>query len=190
MIPRINADLILPPVTSVGPGTGTVRSPYSASISEVVQRFSTTIERAAILRGLLTYRQAVIGLGMTDGHMWLDGSFVENIEAKAKRPPNDIDLVTFAVIPAGSLAEKDELRKRVPEVFDPDEAKRRFRCDAHFVDLAEPLSMILKNTCYWYGLFSHQRDSNRWKGMLQVPLLSDDSVAGVILRQAEQSLGG
>jgi hypothetical protein len=65
-------------------------------MSEVVLRYGVTAERAAILTGLLDYRAALRNVGIMDGFQWLDGSFVEDVEAIRSRPPSDIDVVTFA----------------------------------------------------------------------------------------------
>jgi len=39
----------------------------------------------------------------------------------------------------------------------------------------------VKDTSYWYGLFSHQRETAVWKGMIELPLASDDEAAVKIL---------
>jgi hypothetical protein len=190
MIPQINSYLVLPPFTGVDPISAMSISPYIVLMSDVVQRFATTIERATILRGLLAYRQAVNDLGMTDGYMWLDGSFVKDVETGAGRAPNDIDVVIFTTVPGRNRVAKLRVFKNNPAVFRSGEAKRKYLCDAYFVDLAAPPQTIVANTCYWFGLFSHQRGTGLWKGMLQVPLQSDDAAASVMLRLIEQRLQG
>ena len=37
--------------------------------------------------------------------------------------------------------------------------------------------IIVDDTKYWFGLFSHQRNSSLWKGMLSISLDSDDMEA-------------
>jgi hypothetical protein len=59
-------------------------------------------------------------------------------------------------------------------LFDPEEAKAAFDCDAYFVDMNKPAHLLIEDTAYWFGLFSHQRVTALWKGLLQVPLDSDD----------------
>lgn len=186
----MNSYLVLPPFNGLDPTSAISISPYAVSMSDVVERFATTMERATILRGLLAYRQAVNGLGMTDGYMWLDGSFVEDVETSVGRAPNDIDVVIFTLIPGRNNAAKLRLFKKNPTVFHSDEAKRKYWCDAYFVDLAAPPAVIVANTCYWFGLFSHQRGTGLWKGILQVPLQSDDATASVMLDLIEQRLEG
>lgn len=190
MIPLMNASAVLPPFIGPHPTNAAASSPYVVSASDVVARFGTTLERVAILRGLLSYRQAIIGLGMTEGHMWLDGSFVEDIESVHGRFPNDIDVVTFTIIPGADKLTKNMLARTYPALFLPDEAKKVYRCDAYFVDLSAPPLVIVDRTRYWFGLFSHQRNTNMWKGMLQVALQSDDMTATAMLDLAEHSLGG
>jgi hypothetical protein len=190
MIPQMNNYFVLPPLTGASPISAAEMTPYKASISEVVRRFATNSERVAILRGLLSYRKAVVDLGIIDGYMWLDGSFVEDAEVLNGRPPNDIDIVTFSVISALDSAAKYRLLTTNPAVFSSAQAKLKYRCDAYFVDLAAPPVMIVSSTCYWFGLFSHQRKTRQWKGMLQVSLLSDDKAALIALELMEQGLGG
>ena len=116
------ATVPIPPWTSRGvlpsidPGdpTGGDRSPYPASLLDVVMRFSTSPERRTILQGLLDYRAALHRMGLVSGFQWLDGSFLENIELLESRSPRDIDVVTF-LDTAASLTpappDDDALRK-------------------------------------------------------------------------------
>ena len=66
-------------------------------------------------------------------------------------------------------------------LLDPEQAKTVFMCDAYFVDLLKPPELLVDDTRYWFGLFSHQRETALWKGMLQVPLCSDDDAAKAFL---------
>ena len=45
-----------------------------------------------------------------------------------------------------------------------------------FVDLAKDSRLIVADTIYWGGLFSHQRDTFMWKGMLQISLDTNKDV--------------
>lgn len=189
MIPHMNASSVLPPYVGPEPGAKADMSPYVVSMSDVVARFATSLERVAILRGLLSYRDAVRALGLTEGHQWLDGSFVEDVESVRKRPPQDIDIVTFTPI-LGTVPEKRALVQTNLAIFDSAIAKKTFHCDAFFVDLSIKPLLVVDWTRYWFGLFSHQRVTNLWKGILQVPLLSDDVSAGDLLSMLEQGLGG
>ena len=38
---------------------------------------------------------------------------------------------------------------------------------------------------YWYGLFSHQRETFLWKGLLRIELMSDDEQALELLNAAD-----
>jgi hypothetical protein len=148
-------------------------------MGELVARFGGSPERKAILMGLLAYRQTLRDRGLHEGFQWIDGSFVENVEVGRGRPPADVDVVTFARRPA---AMKDDAPWRTfvmgsPELFDPRVTKKRYLCDAYFVDLDKRSEIVVEDTRYWFGLFSHQRDTSLWKGMLKVPLCSDDDQA-------------
>lgn len=157
-------------------------SPYPTTASELVQRFASSSARVTILDGLLRYRSALRGLGFVNGFQWLDGSFVEDVEAREQRDPRDIDLVTFAHAPAGMS--KDDVRRLLPqrpELFDIDRCKAEFHCDPKLVSLGAAPEWLVMQTRYWYGLFSHRRGDMLWKGMLEVPLDSDDAQARTLL---------
>lgn len=113
--------------------------------------------------------------GIPGGFQWIDGSFLEDAETVRGRPPADIDLVTFASMPPGITAR--DFHNRHADLFDPRLTRPRFGCDAYFVDLglgARRPDLLVMQSRYWYGLFSHQRASGLWKGMLQIDLYSDD----------------
>jgi len=63
-------------------------SPYVCTALELCQRFGTTAARKQILEGFLDLRAALTALGVRGFH-WLDGSFVEDIEAQEGRDPGD-----------------------------------------------------------------------------------------------------
>ena len=62
--------------------------------------------------------------------------------------------------------------------------------DAFFIDLLDPPELIVDASRYFLGLFSHQRITMIWKGMLQVRLedAQDDANALELLSQKEQAL--
>ena len=62
-------------------------------------------------------------------------------------------------------------------------AKARFFCDAYHVNMVGLCSDLVAAAHYWYGLFSHQRGSLAWKGMLEIEVASADDD-----RQAEEML--
>lgn len=188
MIPEFNHSFVLPPF--VGEQlTQAQSSPYHVTALELVQRFATSPERGALLRGLLNYRAALRGLGFVDGFQWLDGSFVENVEAHQSRPPRDVDVVTFAHAPIG--IRHDEINKMMtehPSLFVREQILERYRCDAFLIRLSKQPEKLVQDVRYWYGLFSHRRGDQVWKGMLQIPLQSDDDAACEIL--ANMNAGG
>lgn len=189
MIPSMSTSMVLPPYVGDEPGDPAMMSPYQASMVDVVQRFGFSNERIDILRGLLSYRQKLRELGLDDGHQWLDGSFVEDVETIRRRPPKDVDIVTFASL-QGTQQEKLALIQANLNVFVSELAKQEFRCDAYFVDLTVKPLLLVDSTRYWFGLFSHQRETSLWKGMLQVPIVSNDAAAAQLLNMFELELGG
>lgn len=181
MIPSMSTSMVLPPFVGDNPGVRAEMSPYVVTIKDVVQRFAISAERVAILKGLLAYRAALRNVGVLDGYQWLDGSFVEDVEKSRNRPPADIDMVTFARLPAMDANLKGAWVQANSNLFNPKSAKRDFLCDAYFVDLQKRPELLVDDTRYWFGMFSHQRETSLWKGMLQVPMQSNDDEANVEL---------
>lgn len=181
-IPANTVSGVLPPYIGKTSADSANVSPYEADISDVIMRYSTSPERVKILTGLLQYRKALAALGIVDGFQWLDGSFVEDVESIRSRPPSDIDLVTFAYRTTDDPDAWDQIVMANPQVFDPEEAKAKFKCDAYFVDLSVNAELLVGNTAYWFNLFSHQRGAAAtWKGMIRVSLTSDDAGAELFL---------
>lgn len=177
MIPNHSHDGVLPPFLPGGspiePGE---MAPYRVELVEFVKRYSYTNERKEILEGLVAYRNALRAVGITSGFQWLDGSFVEDCERIRRRPPRDIDIITFSLRPK-VLAESEAWRAFVqsrPDLFDPETTKKHYKCDAYFVDLGTHPVHLVAQTRYWFGLFSHQRDTYLWKGMIEIPFMGDD----------------
>ncbi len=172
-IPAWNAEGLLPPINVAAP-TSAHRAPYPVSLVDVAMRFGTSSERIAILRGLIDYRAALHATGLTNGFQWIDGSFLEHVEASPRnRPPGDVDVVTFFWMPTG-LTQRT-LRSRAPNLFpttavEHDALKTRFRVDAFPVELGRRGDLLVKDSAYWYGLWAHQRSSFKWKGFLQIDL--------------------
>jgi hypothetical protein len=177
LIPSHSHDGVLPPFLPGGsPTEPGAMAPYRVELSEFVQRFGDTSERREILEGLVAYRNALRAAGITTGFQWLDGSFVEDCERIRGRPPKDVDIITFSMRPE-THRESGVWRKFVesrPDLFDPETTKKLFKCDAYFVDLGVLPFHLVAQTRYWFGLFSHQRDTYLWKGMIEVPFLGDD----------------
>ena len=179
MIPPFNPSGVLPPYVGASPADPAGLSPFDASIREVAEALGTTFDRAELLRGLIALRQRLVGLGIVDGYQWYAGSFCENVETTQGRSPKDIDVVTFFVRPSAYTddATWNAFVTANRSIFSPTDAKATFRCDAYFVDANTPLPSMISQVTYWHGLFGHQRISHMWKGMLRVPLVSDDAAA-------------
>lgn len=168
-IPPYNGSGILPPYVGPDPAQIAGVAPYETTLTELVTRFATSPERREILRGFLTHRQRLLALGI-NGVQWLDGSFVEDVETTKQRSPQDIDVVTFFVRPP-NLATKpiwDDFIAANLEVFRAQEAKPVYRTDPYYVDVSFGPLHVIEQVSYWYGLFSHQRDTGMWKGLLKV----------------------
>ncbi|MCE9660594.1 MAG: hypothetical protein K8R60_18865 [Burkholderiales bacterium] len=187
MIPAFNHSHVLPPFLGDSPKESAGSSPYQATASELVARLGNTPERRLLLRGLFDYRQALHNLGFSDGFQWLDGSFVEDVEAHEARPPNDIDVVTFAQRPAGmDPAAVNAVVAANLDVFEPAKARVAYGCDAYVVQLDGRPEKLVIRTAYYHSLFSHRRGDNVWKGFLMLPLQSDDADALVTLNAFEE----
>lgn len=185
MIPELNQSGVLPPfMPDQGPSDPAGMSPYRSTIDEFVYRYAQSPERITILKGLLKYRKKLRDMGITEGFQWVDGSFVENVEVNRGRPPNDIDVVTFALRPTQDHEEWRSLVYGNREFFDPGLCKKAYCCDAYYVDLNIPPMQIVSNTRYWFGLFSHQRESYLWKGMIEIPIqCADDEALRILERE-------
>jgi hypothetical protein len=187
-IPPFSIDGVLPPyVGPSGPGGSSQdMSPYEASVVEIVSTLGTSARRKTILTHWLDHRADLRAIGCQRGFQWLDGSFVEN------KDPNDLDVVTFVFRPLTAI---DHAKFRAflmanRHVLDPAQVKARYMLDAFFVDLNAFPESVVSVSRYWFGLFSHRRVDELWKGMLQVRLenAGDDSAARTILQSAP--LGG
>jgi hypothetical protein len=181
-IPHWTAEGLIPPVDAADPVSSN-RSPYRVSLADLVLRFAMTPDRTAILDGFLRYRSALHAAEITEGFQWIDGSFTEDIETTGRRSPNDLDLVTFFRIPP-RVPDQSALVTRDPSLFPVGPAaatvkadlKTRFRVDAYLVPLPSQsadlnrVDRLVERSCYWYGMWSHQRDTQRWKGYLEIDL--------------------
>lgn len=176
-IPAFDLGLVLPPFLGSRPGMMAFQSPYEARLEELVSRFGTTPERNRLLRGLVDLRAALRALGIVNGFQWIDGSFVEDKERRLGAPPGDIDIVTCFDRPltAQTDAEWDRIsRPHEATLFDPGHCKTTYKCEAFYIDLGRSGQSIASQSAFWFGLFSHQRDTFRWKGVVRVRLGPDD----------------
>jgi hypothetical protein len=184
-IPAFTISGVLPPFLGTTPADPAAMSPYRATLIEVAGTMCGTDARKEIFRGLLAYRQALDGIGITTGFQWLSGSFLEDIETLESRPPADVDLVTFCHRPPGAQAQADwnALLAANAALFEPPQIKAAFRCDAYFVDMDIPPWAVVSQSRYWFGLFAHRR-GGLWKGLLEIPLAvsNDDTDAAVMVQ--------
>lgn len=189
MIPAFNHSHVLPPFE--GERMSSARSsPYLVSATELAHRFAGSAQRCTILDGLFRYRAALRALGFSRGFQWLDGSFVEDVEARQGRAPNDIDVVTFLHPPAGmDRVAIQQMMDSHPELFEHERCKQGFCCDTAIVNLTTSPEWLVTQSRYWYGLYSHRRGDALWKGLLQLPLNSDDDVAQAVI-QPQLNPGG
>lgn len=204
-IPEFKQSGVLPPYTMSNPGqrgpNNAGISPHPATIAELVAQLGTSDERKRILLGFLRFRAALraCGLPLAGGFMWLDGSFCEEL---TDREPGDIDLITFLEQPSDEvLREMTEpvfwvrvhqaqalFRKSEPKDH-PNSVWSRYRCDAFLVWLQrEAPAALMRDVVYWYGLFSHRRGTNEWKGMVRVELAEEPGEAALIA-QLEAEIG-
>ena len=174
MIPAWNMAGVLPPIPPGQPGPSSDRSPYRVPLWEVVEQFSSSPNRIAILKGLLDYRTALHQLGLVSGFQWLDGSFMEDVETQESRPPKDIDVVTYFYLPVGET--QATLFAKAGNLFRNNHVKATYLVDAYPHVLGGPVNdRHVRQISYWYSMWSHRRDGI-WKGFIQVDLDSQEDV--------------
>ncbi|MFV9064347.1 hypothetical protein ABQ366_05290 [Serratia fonticola] len=180
--PLWNSMGIIPPIDESNP-TSLVRSPYDMDIVRFVSIFAISPPRVKILRGFLSFRNELTMAGLVDGFQWVDGSFTENVELIERRPPNDVDVVTFFNFQPG---DNDEIvYARNPNIFDQPLVKKQYLVDSYFEGLQAPGASLVARTVYWYSMWAHKRDLS-WKGFIQIPLSPHlDTVAKSILDSNE-----
>lgn len=175
-IPPFSLSGVLPAFTGATPASPAARAPYHTNTLELCTRFGSSAHRVTLLQGYLNHRAALAALGFVDGFQWCDGSFVED------KNPNDIDVVTFVRPPALALPLAAIVQQN-QNLFYPPLTKQHYRCDVYFIDLSLRPELLTAETHYWYGLFSHRRNTAEWKGFVQLPLHSpiDDAAATAVL---------
>lgn len=189
-IPGFNGNGLMPPFIG-GDATSANRSPYFTHMTEVVETFGTTAERRSLLRNLISYRTLLAEEGYVSGVQFIDGSFVENIELAANRPPSDIDVFSILNLPSKYVGAAPELLQQ-GEAFWRDRVANREHNKEHlkldtYALLVEgtPLGDMLQAVMYWYSLFSHQRDTFAWKGFLAIVVdPASDQAAAAMLGEA------
>jgi hypothetical protein len=187
MIPEWNISAVLPPIRPGEVGHGPDRSPYKASLSEVVERFAKTAARLEILQGLLNYRVELRKRGISTGFQWLDGSFMENKEVLIQEPPKDVDVVTFFNLANG--IDQGAFLPQIADLFDVANTKQIYHVDAYPYVLGGALvETDVTEISYWYSMWSHRRNG-LWKGFVQVDISEDeDNIAMALLAQVGQEL--
>ena len=165
-IPVFDHNLVLPPHLG-DPVNSAQLSPYPCTTLDLCQRLGTTVERRAILGKFLDFRERLRVAGLTTGFQWLDGSFLEDIETRDGRPPNDLDVVT--VYWGYDRAFQTGLVARFREFASPLLSKANYSLDHYNFDAGFNPSVTLEQTRYWILLFSHNRQGV-WKGMLRLEL--------------------
>lgn len=176
-----NMDGFIPPVAPGHDGTSVERSPYRMTCTQLVDTFGFSPERIAILNGLLNFRREMYAAGITNGFQWLNGSFMEDVEAHQGRSPNDIDVVSYIQLPDGD--DQQSLLTKASHLFDNEEVRNTFKVDSYFEFLGEPIAeRHIQKATYWYSMWSHNRNGN-WKGFVRITLDSaDDEQALQVLR--------
>jgi hypothetical protein len=168
MLPLWTMEGVLPAVWPGQPGHSTLRSPYITDLAQIVQRFATSPKRIEILQGLFSFRAELHKHGIRSGFQWLDGSFMEHVEALETRDPKDIDAVTYFDLPVGETEES--LDQKASHLFDHDGVKEAFHVDHYPVVLGGMIDAdSIREISYWYSMWSHRRNGT-WKGFVQVDL--------------------
>lgn len=165
-IPSFDHNGVVPPHRG-DPRIAADLSPYPCTTRDLCERFATSAERVAILNGFLDFRARLESLGFRNGYQWLDGSFLEDVESRRKRPPNDLDAVT--VYWGMDAATQSAIQTGFREFFDPRAAKATFRLDHYPFQIDYDPEVTVEYTRYWMQLFNHNRDGV-WKGMLKIDL--------------------
>jgi hypothetical protein len=169
-IPAFDHNLVLP--AHVGDPTKRADlSPYPCTTYELCERFATSPQRQEILKGLLRFREELRQRGLVNGFQWMDGSFLEDVETKLGRGPNDLDLVT--IYWGYPLDFQNQLAGEFPAFADSQLSKDQYRLDHYPFDAGYSPAFTVENSQYWIQLFSHNRDQV-WKGMLEIRLNTPD----------------
>jgi len=172
-IPAFNLSLVLPPFLGDRPGASATQSPYSATTEELVHRLGTTPARNVLLRGFLNLRAELRAIGVDQGFQWIDGSFVEDKERRLGLAPGDIDLVTIFNRPAALVATPDwnaHITPYLGTLFHAGHCKAEYHCEAFYIDGSASGLTIASQSAFWFSLFSHQRETFRWKGLVRCEL--------------------
>ena len=128
-------------------------------------------------------RAGLHSIGVTQGFQWVDGSFMEHIEDTESRPPNDVDVVTYAFLPAGQT--QQSFYPTLLPYIDRASVKATYKVD-HIVRILPQID--IHDVCYWYSLWSHRRDG-MWKGYAEIDLAPIDETQAAGLLAAKIGVG-
>lgn len=178
-IPDFDHNLVIPPHLG-NPAVFTDLSPYPCTTLELCIKLGSSPKRKEILRGYLEFREKLYNFGLLNGFQWLDGSFLEDVETRELRPPNDLDIVT--IYWGYDITFQNNLVVSFPEFADSQLAKKTYSVDHYPFDAGHSPKVTVDYARYWVQLFSHNRDAV-WKGMLQISLNTpnDDKQALALL---------
>lgn len=165
-IPDFDHNMVLPPHRG-NPATRSDVSPYPCTSLELCRHFATTAERKQILQKFLEFRHELRAHGLLNGYQWIDGSFVEDVEVRESRSPNDLDVLTIYWGHDGTF--QKNLATAFPAFANRDQAKADFQLDHFPVDAGFSPEVTVEQIRYWLQLFTHNRDGV-WKGMLKIDL--------------------
>lgn len=175
-VPPFNAGGVIPPYAG-GPLSRSDRSPYDVTMGFLVRTFGTTRDRLRLLRGLVEYRRTLFGGGFLVGYQWIDGSFVEACEVTRGRSPGDIDIATLFHRPLRFQMDRNLWQSEATTIFATHfhraHCKSNYLCDTFPIDLDKDPAKIVEDVTYWFSLFSHQRVTHIWKGLLRLQLHAD-----------------
>lgn len=166
LIPDFDHNLVIPPHLG-SPTLQSDLSPYKCTTLELCQKFSTSPKRIQILKGFLSFREQLNNHGLVQGFQWLDGSFLEDVETRESRSPNDLDLVT--IYWGYDIPFQENLFQNFVEFGDSQLSKQNYLLDHYPFDAGYTPIATVEQSSYWIQLFSHNRDAV-WKGMLQIGL--------------------
>jgi hypothetical protein len=178
IIPNFAPNGTLPPFIDGSPTDPAKRSPFGATMYQLIDRFCTTSHRAILLKGLNAYRKHLFEGGFVTGYQWIDGSFVEDVENTRGRPPGDIDVVTLFNRPLKYQHDATSWFSAYSSVlhakyFETRNMKPVYKCDTFAIDLDAGHISLVRDTMYWGGLFTDIRGSSEKKGIVSIPLACD-----------------
>ncbi len=172
-IPNFDYNLVMPPHLGNPTAPGDV-SPYKCTSVELCEKFAVSAKRIEILRGFLSFRKKLNDFSLLQGFQWLDGSFLEDVETRESRSPNDLDVVT--IYWSYDLIFQNNLVTSFPEFVNFQLSKQNYKVDHYPFDAGFSPIATVEQSRYWVQLFSHNRDMI-WKGMLQIALNTPTSDA-------------